>query len=279
MPPVNTAPVLPWGRDDSGSKSGQQQPELPSSGTGPQQGTASRESECPSREEGRSPKRARTIENSDSRAKVEPQAVAPPADDACLSLEAAGLKEGDRVEVKWEVAHDDGEVEKRWWGAKVLGLVKSAEGDSKKIYEVLYDSWCDFAEETAQVSFLADRELFDNGCMAHSKSYLRWRKEGEDIDSEDDEELDEAARMHEEITVQELHQELADDPENAEMERQAMDELSALPADRQHHIAAGFRDMVDKVRDGLAAIAGNGGEARAITKQDIEAIFLGMKRR
>jgi hypothetical protein len=75
----------------------------------------------------------------------------------------------------------------------------------------------------------------------------RWRKEGEDIDSED-EELDEAARMHEEITVQELHQELADDPENAEMERQAMDELSALPADRQHHIAAGFRDMVDKVR-------------------------------
>jgi len=196
------------------------------------------------------------------------------------------LSVGARLEVKWVLEQDNGAKELRWWGAKVVGrsAVAAETKDGQQVeetYDILYDAFGDeFPPETARVSFLENRVLYDNGCMAHDESYLRWRLEGEEVDSEeeDEEEGAEGALLAAEVTMAELHRELAADPESEEMERQAMDELSALPADRQQHIAAGFRDMVDRVRDGLAAIAGQGGEDRAITRQDIESIFHGLRR-
>jgi hypothetical protein len=46
----------------------------------------------------------------------------------------------------------------------------------------------------------------------------------------------------------ELHEVVVADPDAQEAEQQAMEELSALPWDRQQHIAAGFREMVDRVK-------------------------------
>lgn len=68
-----------------------------------------------------------------------------------------------------------------------------------------------------------------------------------DLDDDSEDEDAEAVHGSEVVTMAELQEEFTDGDAEA-IEQQAMLELSMLPRERQQHIAAGFRNMVDRVK-------------------------------
>lgn len=110
-------------------------------------------------------KRAKVENDSDS-------AAAPPLDLA-LTL---GYKEGDRIEVQWEI-EDDGNVEVHWWGATLLKH-DGRTTDSVAIRSLEYDSKPDlgFVDKSVEdVIFLGDDLLVS----PDSQVELKYRREGE----------------------------------------------------------------------------------------------------
>jgi hypothetical protein len=95
-----------------------------------------------------------------------------------VSLDVLGLRDGDRIEVSWNVGEEGEESDEHvWWPATVRG----GEGPA---YVLQYEQLGETPAEDRRVTFLAPDTLFD---LTERKS-TPWRKEGEGSSDEEDEE-------------------------------------------------------------------------------------------
>lgn len=191
---------------------------------------------------------------------------------AARPIEAVGLKLRDKVEVKWEVANEDGTCFDRWWGARVLGPDASAAESSKgKIWVINYDAFESFEEQEASVIFLTERRLFD----LSEGMEMRWRKEGELLgDTEfDDEE-------HEMVTLTDIIEqgEMAGFSEEkcAELERR---EMQKLPIVNQQLIASRYQEFKDSFVGFLKRKEQELGENPVIGASDVADFVAEMSRK
>ena len=86
-----------------------------------------------------------------------------------------GLKDGDRLEVEWEIEHDDGEMEVHWWGATLLKHDGRTE-DSVAIRQLLYDAYKTFEPSKEDVIFIGPDEL----ASPDSENQMKFRREGQE---------------------------------------------------------------------------------------------------
>ncbi|CAJ1959083.1 unnamed protein product [Cylindrotheca closterium] len=86
-----------------------------------------------------------------------------------------GFKEGDRLEVQWEIENDDGENEVHWWGASLLKHDGRTE-DSVAIRQLLYDEYQDFEPSKEDVIFIGPDEL----ASPDSQNQMKFRREGQE---------------------------------------------------------------------------------------------------
>eukprot|EP00980_Cylindrotheca_fusiformis_P006474 scaffold1377_cov126-Cylindrotheca_fusiformis.AAC.19 len=93
----------------------------------------------------------------------------PPPLDLAVTL---GYKEGDRLEVQWEIENDKGEVEVHWWGATLLEFDGRTE-DSVAIRQLLYDAYRDFEPSKEDVIFIGYDEL----ASPDSQNQMKFRRE------------------------------------------------------------------------------------------------------
>mmetsp|Transcript_16345 Transcript_16345/g.45559 ORF Transcript_16345/g.45559 Transcript_16345/m.45559 type:complete len:239 (-) Transcript_16345:252-968(-) len=238
MPTINTAPVLPWGQKADEATHGASAAAAAATRRG-----QAEERQTPAEEtEGRACKRPRSEAQEDA-----DPGEAPAAPDLShgAALPDVGLAVGDRIEVKWDLIDEEDNAVSQWWGAKVIGPASNEEDG--RVYTIMYDAVGEFEKTDAKVLFLGGTELYDFGCDSHESGYLRWRLEGSLSDESEDEEAEEICGRPDTITMAELREEVAADADEA-LEEEAMQELSALPRDRQQHIAAGFRNMIDRVK-------------------------------
>jgi hypothetical protein len=86
-----------------------------------------------------------------------------------------GYKEGDRLEVQWEIENDNGEIEVHWWGATLLKHDGRTE-DSVAIRQLLYDAYKDFEPSKEDVIFIGYDEL----ASPDSQNQMKFRREGQE---------------------------------------------------------------------------------------------------
>lgn len=86
-----------------------------------------------------------------------------------------GYKDGDRIEVEWEIENDNEDKTVHWWGATLLKHDGRTE-DSVAIRQLLYDPYKDFESSKEDVIFLGDDLLVS----PDSQNQLKFRREGED---------------------------------------------------------------------------------------------------
>uniref|UniRef100_A0A061R7G9 Uncharacterized protein n=1 Tax=Tetraselmis sp. GSL018 TaxID=582737 RepID=A0A061R7G9_9CHLO len=271
MPPVNPSPALPWGKADSSTPNGQTQQNKSSGQTGDVNGGVSSKRKQPEDE----------LEPEFSEVPVSAQLEERPENaevEIGLPPSSFDVAQGSRIEVKWEI-EEDGRAEWRWWGAQIISGEPKRD-DFGETYQLLYDEWNGFEAVTSEVRFLDRKQLYDLGCDSHPPGYLRWRVEGEACDADSDPEEEEQEQEEEEeapdvLTLGEIHRELCSGDDAAADDEQLMQHLSSLPRDRQQHIAAGFRDMVETLKQGIGQIAG---ERDVITADDIRNIFRGLQK-
>jgi hypothetical protein len=123
--------------------------------------------------------RKRTAEDEPTDAKV---ARTDPVDKLHgASLDALGLRPGDRIEVSWNVGEEGEESDEHvWWPAVVSG----GEGPA---YVLQYEKLGETPAEERRVTFLSPDMLFD---LTERKS-TGWRKEGDESSSEEEDEAEE----------------------------------------------------------------------------------------
>lgn len=104
----------------------------------------------------------------------------------------SNLKDGDRIEVHWDVQDDGSKTMTRWWGAKLLphdgrvhvlededSLTNVKESVTVPLRVLLYDSYKEggYPEKTkVDVAFVSDRLVFDLSMQCT----CCWRKQGSD---------------------------------------------------------------------------------------------------
>lgn len=191
---------------------------------------------------------------------------------AARVLEAVGLQLRDKVEVKWEVAREDGSCFDRWWGARVLGPDSSAAENGKgKIWVIIYDAYEDFEEQEASVIFLTERRLFD----LSEGVEMRWRKEGELLgDTEFDEEGQEMVTLTDIIEQGEMAG--FSEEKCAELERK---EMQKLPIIDQQLIASRFQEFKDSFVGFLKRKERELGENPVIGANDVADFVAEMSRK
>lgn len=115
------------------------------------------------------------------RAPEEEDAASSPAEkraktEAPLDLAVTlGYKDGDRVEVEWEIENDNGETTVHWWGATLLSHDGRTE-DSVAIRQLKYDPHQKFESSVEDVIFLGSNLLVS----PDSQNQLTFRREGEE---------------------------------------------------------------------------------------------------
>ncbi|KAF5830855.1 hypothetical protein DUNSADRAFT_13956 [Dunaliella salina] len=138
-----------------------------------------------------------------------------------LNLEAVGLAEGKRIQVRWVVdistEKETGEKElkqsTKWWPATVLGPASHEnrqQGDGassaesavpQPVFDILYEKFETFNEERCKVMFTSQNCLVD---VTHEgeQNHLAWRHEGDDKEykfadeEEEEEEVEEEEDDH-----------------------------------------------------------------------------------
>lgn len=86
-----------------------------------------------------------------------------------------GFKDGDRLEVEWEIENDNGETTVHWWGATLLEHDGRTE-DSVAIRQLKYDPHQSFESSVEDVIFLGSNLLVS----PDSQNQLTFRREGEE---------------------------------------------------------------------------------------------------
>jgi hypothetical protein len=86
-----------------------------------------------------------------------------------------GYKEGDRLEVQWEIENDDGAIEVHWWGATLLKYDGRTE-DSVAIRQLLYDAYNVFEPSKEDIIFIGYDEL----ASPDSQNQMKFRREGQE---------------------------------------------------------------------------------------------------
>lgn len=122
-------------------------------------------------EEGRKRSSSEISSSSGSTEKRSKTDVSPPLDLAVT----LGYKEGDRLEVQWEIENDKGGVEVHWWGATLLKFEGLTE-DSVAIRQLLYDAYKDFKPSKEDVIFIGYDEL----ASPDSQNQMKFRREGQE---------------------------------------------------------------------------------------------------
>lgn len=176
-------------------------------------------------------------------------------------------RSGERIQIKWRVDDETtGATAIRWWGATVTEVVASADAAAAGetvaplTARILYDAWGGFDAEPATVAFIDAHSLVT---PTDEEDAMRWRFEGSEEDSEEDEGGDDDNPL----TLQDL-------------DRKSTAEIAALAADAGVHsidtaaaaaavAAAGsvegaaaatekFRAFAEAVKASLAARAAEG---------------------
>lgn len=195
---------------------------------------------------------------------------------------ARRLAAGDRIEVKWQLQTEDGNDSCRWWGARVEGVTGAVGGF--EVWTLRYDAYQEFEEESANVVVFPGQWLHDVG--QGDDGFLRWKFEGDaEPDEEDEEEMDELEEEEEMDYVLDGQQvlDLVNQHEQDTGQSSEQEALEALAAScsnpaQQLHVAAGFRDMVDHIKEQVRQrIEASGSGSYTVTADDVQQIFSKLK--
>ncbi|KXZ51066.1 hypothetical protein GPECTOR_14g51 [Gonium pectorale] len=169
--------------------------------------------------------------------------------DDFLTLEAAGVAVGGRVEVKWQIETDDGEPYARWWGATVVGPSeeRDAELPGAPVYELAYDAHGDFEQERSHVIFVGEHTLR----QLDQTEELAWRREGDTWeDEEEDEDEGDQADGEAVVTMDDMRQMASNEKEylnGKTLEEAEREVLGSMEPNKRIQLAAGFRDFADNL--------------------------------
>lgn len=179
---------------------------------------------------------------------------------------------GTRIEVMWRIESgegegadaEDGETVDRWWGAVVHACTEETAGARVKtewaharVYELRYDAWGEFAEDTARVAFVSRGSLVDLARLQdENDGVLDWRVEGGDLS------MKEVAEENEALVSQ---MGLSSDADLAV--------LSQYPAQVQIDVASGYREFADGVKEMLGELVASKPSGYVVTESDVQGIF------
>ncbi|GFR52419.1 hypothetical protein Agub_g14991 [Astrephomene gubernaculifera] len=201
-----------------------------------------------------------------------------------LTLEAAGLAVGGRLEVKWQIEPDEGEPYSKWWGATVVG--PSAQQDPSypgaPVYELSYDAHDDFEQERCHVVFTSEHTLK----QLDQTEELSWRREGDEWEADEDEgegaeaEGEEAANSEAVLTVEDLIRDEKEILDGKTLEEAEGEVLGSLEPSKRIAVAAGFRDFADNLISFLRekVAASEGGEV-TVTPEHVQAFMESMNKK
>ncbi|KAG2429052.1 hypothetical protein HXX76_011293 [Chlamydomonas incerta] len=199
-------------------------------------------------------------DNAEAATQQEPAADVDPSSRTILRLEEAGLKEGARLEVKWNIEPEEGEAYTRWWGATLVGpsSEKHPEHPDAPVYELAYDAHDDFEQEKSHIVLTGEHSLL----QLDQTDELTWRSEGDEWDeAAEDGDDEEAVDGEAVVTMEDLakeEKELLGDKTLEEAESEVMNTLE--PAKRIA-VAAGFRDFADNLVSFLHDVVGSAAES------------------
>lgn len=184
-----------------------------------------------------------------------------------------GLSLGDRVEVLWEVTHDEtGESTRKWWGAELCRREDGTDGEGRVVYVLRYDPDVEqgFDEhEECSVTFLEEHYLWDLG----QDDELPWRRAGQTWEPPPPAGGEGAAEGGEVLSLADL----AADIQTRERRRgRTLDEdaaamLSEMPQEQAMAIASGFRSFSEAITTHIAGLHAQHGSDYVVTAADVQA--------
>ncbi|KAK3273992.1 hypothetical protein CYMTET_13657 [Cymbomonas tetramitiformis] len=195
-------------------------------------------------------------------------------------LKTLGIALGSRIEVRWVIEEDDAETGTEtetvhWWGCALTTVEVKRTFEGKRVWKLIYDAKDAFEACSVEVTFKDGKELFD----LEQKTALRWRKEGETAQSEEEgeeeEDLNRTYSAREIIEAQEEveREERGEDDPGASYEELGMQALSELPTQQQHVLAAGFRNLSDFLKNKLQELQETRGADMVVSKEDVDDIM------
>lgn len=178
------------------------------------------------------------------------------AQKAAENVHLAKLDPGVRLQVKWELAEEDGNVRVVWWGCRLV--------DHGKFSTLLYDADHGFEETPARVTILKVGKLFDYS----TKEWLSWRIE--DLSQPAEADVVVSARdiidAQEEIEAEATQDGLG----SASLLEAGLNAINAAP--NGHQMAAAGREWIDFFKVKLNEIVASRGPGYTLTGEDIADI-------
>eukprot|EP00123_Amoebidium_parasiticum_P005414 comp16614_c0_seq1/m.14775 comp16614_c0_seq1/g.14775 ORF comp16614_c0_seq1/g.14775 comp16614_c0_seq1/m.14775 type:complete len:266 (-) comp16614_c0_seq1:83-880(-) len=178
-------------------------------------------------------------------------------------LAAKGVRGGARLKVLWDVEEDGDDEKEEVLFTCVLSECKGFDAEGRPVFVASYEPLREFPACEREVCFEQTGELWDTV----DKDHLRWALEGEEeaLFSEENETytIDQVLKASEE----------GEEGNEEDLEKEAMNEFSKMPHDKQTALAHGFRDFADFMKERLYAIAAKHGPDYAISKDDIDGIM------
>ncbi|KAG2449951.1 hypothetical protein HYH02_000055 [Chlamydomonas schloesseri] len=204
----------------------------------------------------------------------EPFGDAAPSSRTILKLEEAGLKEGARLEVKWNIEPEDGDAYTRWWGATLVGPSSEKHSDypDAPVYELAYDAHDDFEQEKSHVVFTGEHSLL----QLDQTDELTWRREGDEWDeAAEDGDDEEAVDGEAVVTMEDLAKEEKELLGGKTLEEAESEVMNTLEPAKRIAVAAGFRDFADNLVSFLHDVVGSApasdGGPPTVTAEHVQA--------